>query len=247
MIINFLGKLKTFFLFVLFVLTGVYLEKIGFFDYITDPYEYPYILRLLKQHIVMVAVSMFLATITGVVVGIILTRPKFSKYSGIVMYIVGLGQTIPSLAVLALSLSVLGIGFKPAVFALYIYSVLPIARNTLAGILSVPPEIKDAAKGTGFSNMRILFEIEIPYSMSVIITGFRVALVINIGTVALGYLIGAGGLGELIFTGISLMDTKMLLAGAIPTTLLALFGDFLCELASFILVPKGLRTSSKTN
>jgi len=144
-------------------------------------------------------------------------------------------------------LSVIGIGFKPAVFALYIYSILPIARNTLAGILSVPPEIKDAAKGTGLSDMRILFEIEIPYSMSVIITGFRVALVINIGTAALGYLIGAGGLGELIFTGISLMDTKMLLAGAIPTTLLALFADFICELVSFILVPKGLRSSSKTN
>jgi osmoprotectant transport system permease protein len=243
MIIKFLGKVKIFFLVILFVLIGVYLERIGFIDYITDPFEYPYVLRLLKRHVFMVTVSMFLATITGLVVGIIFTRPKFSKYSAIVMYIVGLGQTIPTLAVLALSLSVIGIGFKSAVFALYVYSVLPIARNTIAGILSVPPEIKDAAKGTGLSNMSILFDIEIPYSMSVIITGFRVALVINIGTAALGYLIGAGGLGELIFTGINLMDTKILLAGAIPTTLLALFGDFICELATFLLVPKGLRLS----
>jgi osmoprotectant transport system permease protein len=120
MIIKFLGKVKTFLLVILFVLIGVYLERIGFIDYITDPFEYPYLLMLLKWHVVMVAVSMFLATITGLAIGIIFTRPNFSKYSAIVMYIVGLGQTIPTLAVLALSLSVIGIGFKSAVFALYI-------------------------------------------------------------------------------------------------------------------------------
>jgi osmoprotectant transport system permease protein len=159
------------------------------------------------------------------------------------MYIIGLGQTIPSLAVLALAMSFLGIGTKPAVFALTIYSILPIARNTLAGITAVPPELIDAGKGMGMPPMRILMEVEIPNAMKVILTGFRVALIINIGTAALAYVIGAGGLGDLIFTGISLMQTDKLLAGAIPVTLLALFADFLSELLGLSLISRGLRLS----
>jgi len=159
------------------------------------------------------------------------------------MYIIGLGQTIPSLAVLALAMSFLGIGMKPAVFALTIYSVLPIARNTLAGITAVPSELIDAGKGMGMPSMRILMDVEIPNAMEVILTGFRVALIINIGTAALAYVIGAGGLGDLIFTGISLMQTDKLLAGAIPVTLLALFADFLSELLGLVLVSRGLRLS----
>jgi osmoprotectant transport system permease protein len=159
------------------------------------------------------------------------------------MYIIGLGQTIPSLAVLALSMSFLGIGSKPALFAITIYSVLPIARNTLAGITAVPSELIDAGKGMGMPPFRILMEVELPNAMQVILTGFRVALIINIGTAALAYVIGAGGLGDLIFTGISLMQTDKLLAGAIPVTLLALFADFLSELLGIVLISKGLRFS----
>jgi osmoprotectant transport system permease protein len=157
------------------------------------------------------------------------------------MYVVGLGQTIPSLAVLALMMSLLGIGSKTAIFALFVYSVLPIARNTLAGISAVPPEMIEAAKGMGMPGWRILLDVEIPNAIQVILTGFRVALVINIGTAALSYLVGAGGLGDMIFTGISLMKTEVLLAGAIPTTLLALFADYLCEILTLLLVSKGLR------
>ena len=157
------------------------------------------------------------------------------------MYIVGLGQTIPSLAVIALAMSILGIGYKAAVFALFIYSVLPIARNTMAGINAVPPWIIDAARGMGMPHSQILFQIEIPNAMSVILTGFRVSLVINIGTAALAFLIGAGGLGEHIFTGIDLMRPDKLLAGAVPTILLALFADYVCGLVGLLIIPKGLR------
>ncbi|MFW6236472.1 MAG: ABC transporter permease, partial [Desulfovibrionales bacterium] len=132
-------------------------------------------------------------------------------------------------------------GSKPAIFALFVYSTLPIARNTLAGILAVPSSYLDAARGIGMSPMRILFEVELPNAMTVILTGVRIALVINIGTAALGYLIGAGGLGDLIFTGINLMQPEKLLAGALPTTLLALAGDYLVELAGLVLIPRGLR------
>ena len=218
-------------------------ERTGLIELLSDPYEYPVIMELFIQHLYLVSLSMTIATILGVTAGIVLTRRRFRRYAGICMYIIGLGQTIPSLAVLALAMSFLGIGTKPAIFALTIYSILPIARNTLAGITAVPSELIDAGKGMGMPPMKILMNVELPNAMEVILTGFRVALVINIGTAALAYVIGAGGLGDLIFTGISLMQTDKLLAGAIPVTLLALFADFLSELLGLFLVSKGLRLS----
>jgi osmoprotectant transport system permease protein len=225
----------------LLIAAGITAERVGLIEYLSDPYEYPYIIGLVWQHLYLVAISMLLATIIGVSVGVVFTRKKFKPYAGFIMYFVGLGQTIPSLAVLALAMSFLGIGAKTAIFALFVYSILPIARNTLAGITAVPPAMIDAAKGMGMPNWRILLEVELPNAMQVMLTGFRVALVINIGTAALAYLIGAGGLGDLIFTGINLMQTEKLLAGAIPTTLLALAGDFLCELLGLLLISRGLR------
>ncbi len=228
---------------VIILIAGVTFERTGLIELLSDPYEYPVIMELFIQHLSMVTLSMLFATIIGVTAGIVLTRHRFRRYAGVCMYIIGLGQTIPSLAVLALAMSFLGIGVKPAVFALTIYSILPIARNTLAGITAVPPELIDAGKGMGMPPMRILLEVEIPNAMKVILTGFRVALIINIGTAALAYVIGAGGLGDLIFTGISLMQTDKLLAGAIPVTLLALFADFLSELLGLSLISRGLRLS----
>lgn len=213
----------------------------GLVEYLSDPFEQEYILYLVKQHLYLVSVSMTMAIAAGLFVGIVVSRKTFRRFSGPVMYFVGLGQTIPSLAVLALTMSFLGIGTKPAIFALFIYSTLPIARNTLTGILGVSPAIIDAAKGIGMSRGRILWQIELPNSIHVILTGVRVALVVNIGTAALGYLIGAGGLGDLIFTGISLMQPDKLLAGALPVIALALIADFLVELFGRIVIPKGIR------
>jgi osmoprotectant transport system permease protein len=237
-------KAYRFFLFLVLFLAGVEAQRIGLVDHLSDPYELQYLVGLTKQHLYLVAVSMLLATATGVGLGILVSRKRFRRYAGIVMYVVGLGQTIPSLAVLALVMAFLGVGSNSAIFALFVYSTLPIARNTLAGLLAVPPSYVDAAKGLGMAPMRILWEIELPNATGVMLTGFRIALVINIGTAALGYLIGAGGLGDLIFTGISLMSPDKLLAGAIPVTLLALIGDYLCEFLGLIIVPKGLRLHS---
>ena len=241
--IKLLIKLYRVILAVVILAAGVVAERTGLIKLLSDPYEYPVIMELFIQHLYIVAVSMAFATFIGVTAGIVLTRKRLRRYAGICMYVIGLGQTIPSLAVLALAMSFLGIGTKPAIFALTIYSILPIARNTLAGITAVPPELIDAGKGMGMPPVRILMEVEIPNAMTVILTGFRVALIINIGTAALAYVIGAGGLGDLIFTGISLMQTDKLLVGAIPVTLLALFADFLSELMGLVLVSKGLRLS----
>lgn len=238
-----LGKTYRLILMLIILIAGVMAERTGLVEYLSDPYEYPVIIELLVQHLYIVAISMSFATIIGLGAGIILTRKRFRRYAGICMYIVGLGQTIPSLAVLAIAMSFLGIGLKPAIFALSIYSILPIARNTLAGITAVPASFIDAARGMGMTPLKILFEVELPNAMKVIITGFRIALIINIGTAALSYLIGAGGLGDLIFTGISLMQTEKLLAGAIPITLMALIADGLADFMGYILISKGLRLS----
>lgn len=240
---NLSAKLYRIVIAVLILIAGVTLERTGLIELFSDPYEYPVLVELFLQHLFLVTLSMTFATILGLTAGIVLTRHRFRRYAGICMYIIGLGQTIPSLAVLAIAMSFMGIGIKPAVFALTIYSILPIARNTLAGITAVPSELIDAGKGMGMPPGRILLEVELPNAMEVILTGFRIALVINIGTAALAYVIGAGGLGDLIFTGISLMQTDKLLAGAIPITLLALFADFLSELLGVALVSKGLRLS----
>jgi len=232
-------------IFSLILIAGIGLERTGTINYLSDPYVYPELKRLLFQHFYLVIYSMVVATILGLGIGILLTRPMFKKFVGIVMYIVGLGQTIPSLAVLALVMSVLGIGAKPAIFALIIYSILPIARNTLAGINAVPTSTVDAAKGMGMTSWGILLNVELPMAMKIILTGFRVALVINIGTTALAYLIGAGGMGDYIFSGINMMMTEKLLAGAIPVTLMALLADFMVELLSLLLVSKGLRLTEE--
>lgn len=233
-----------FFLLALIFFMGISAERVGLIEYYSDPWELEYVLLLVRQHLYLVSVSMALAIVTGLTVGIVISRKRFRKYAGLVMYIVGLGQTIPSLAVLALVMSFLGIGSKPAIFALFIYSTLPVARNTLAGVLAVSPSIIDAAKGIGMNPRRILLEVELPNALNVILIGIRVALVINIGTAALGYLIGAGGLGDLIFTGISLMQTDKLLAGALPVVMLALIGDYLVELLGIIIIPKGNRLAT---
>ncbi|MFP4016130.1 MAG: ABC transporter permease [Halanaerobiales bacterium] len=199
------------------------------------------VLTLLKEHLVMVGISMSFATIIGVTTGILLSRSIFKKYSNIAMYIVGLGQTIPSLAVLALTMSLLGIGLKPAIFALTIYTVLPIARNTLSGLSSVSSELVDAARGLGIPPLKILREIEIPNALSVIIAGIRTALIINIGTAALGSLVGAGGLGEQIFTGITFLDPWIMLSGALPTAILALLGDYTLRWIENVSISEGLK------
>ena len=229
----------------LLIAIGVGLQRTGTISLFSDPYAYPELIRLLWQHLYLVGVSMAIATVIGLIVGIVLTRPRFRSYTGVVMYIVSLGQTIPSLAVLALVMTFLGIGAKSAIFALTIYSLLPIARNTLAGINAVPGPTIDAAKGMGMTTLGILWQVEIPMAMTVILTGFRIALVINIGTTALAYLIGAGGMGDWIFTGINMMMTDKLIAGALPVTLLALLADFLIEMLRMVLVSKGLRMTEE--
>jgi osmoprotectant transport system permease protein len=176
-------------------------------------------------HIGLTFTSLFIAIIIGLPLGIFIARKK--RYSGAVLGFAGVMQTIPSIALLGFLIPILGIGAKPAIFALFLYALLPIIRNTYTGITQVDATIKEAARGMGMSYWQILFKVELPLAMPVILAGIRTATVINVGVATLASLIAAGGLGEFIFGGISLNNTNMILAGAIPSALLAIIFDFL--------------------
>lgn len=193
-----------------------------------------------RQHIELVALSGGLAILVGVPLGIILTRPRFRRAGDFALQVLNIGAAIPTLAVLALAMSLLGIGDKPAIFALFIASLLPIVSNTMAGIRDVPPHLLEAARGMGLSARHTLLQVELPNSLFVIYTGIRTALAINVGTVPLAFLIGGGGLGELIFTGIALNEFGTMLAGAIPTALLAVLIDFIVAQLQFWTIPRGV-------
>jgi osmoprotectant transport system permease protein len=222
----------------LFVGAGVLIGWSGIIDQILT--YWADITYLIKQHIILVLASGGAAILLGVPVGIWLSRPSMARAAETIMQTFNIGTTIPTLAVIALSMTLLGIGFAPAFFGLFVASLLPIVRNTYAGLLAVPSHLKEAALGMGMTPAQILFRVELPNALFVIFSGIRTALAINVGTTPLAFLIGGGGLGELIFTGIDLMDTGMLLAGAIPTALLAVLVDFLVGQAQLWLIPKGV-------
>ncbi|HEU5054385.1 MAG TPA: ABC transporter permease/substrate-binding protein [Hanamia sp.] len=179
----------------------------------------------LLQHIGLTFISLLIAVIVGIPVGILITRKR--KLAAPVLGFTGILQTIPSIALLGFMIPLFGIGAVPAIIALFLYALLPIVRNTFTGITQVDQSVVEAAKGMGMTRTQILNKVQLPLAMPVILAGIRTATVINVGVATLASYIGAGGLGEFIFGGISLNNTNMILAGAIPAALLALFFDFL--------------------
>ncbi len=180
------------------------------------------------QHIGLTFISLLFAIAIGLPLGIIIANRK--KLAGSVLGVAGIMQTIPSIALLGFMIPMLGIGAKPAIVALLIYALLPIIRNTYTGIIGIDAPIIEAAKALGMNRWQILFQIQLPLAMPVILAGIRTATVINVGVATLASYIAAGGLGEFIFGGISLNNTNMILAGAIPAALLAIILDFLLSL-----------------
>jgi osmoprotectant transport system permease protein len=198
------------------------------------------IVFLLNEHLYLVAVSASLAIVVGLPLGVWLSRPSMRRFAEALIQVLNVGTTIPTLAILALSMSFLGIGKVPAIFGLFIATLLPIVRNAYAGCQAVPNHLIESATGMGMTPMQILWRVEIPNALFVMFAGVRTALAINVGTVPLAFLIGGGGLGELIFQGIALNDMAMMLAGAIPTALLAVVIDFLLAQCQYWMIPRGV-------
>src|SRR5947209_2859999 len=186
-------------------------------------------LQLILQHLLLVVVATGTAAIVGVPIGILLTRrPALSKP---VLATANVLQTIPSLALFGFLIPLLGrhgIGYAPAIIALFLYSLLPIIRNTFTGINGVDPAVREAARGMGMTDWQMLTQVELPLAMTVIIAGLRVATVIAIGTATIAAAIGAGGLGVYIFRGLrgGGSNNTLVLAGALPAAIMALGADF---------------------
>ncbi|MCX2476191.1 ABC transporter permease/substrate-binding protein [Pedobacter sp. MC2016-05] len=188
------------------------------------------------QHLGLTFISLFFAVLVGLPLGILIARKR--KLSGSVLAFAGVLQTIPSIALLGFMIPLLGIGAKPAIVALLIYALLPIIRNTYTGIVGIDANVREAAKAMGMSAKQILFKVELPLAMPVILAGIRTATVINVGVATLASYIAAGGLGEFIFGGISLNNTNMILAGAIPAAVLAILLDALLALLQNLNIKK---------
>ncbi|MFA5634695.1 MAG: ABC transporter permease [Anaerovoracaceae bacterium] len=193
----------------------------------------------LLRHIELVGISVFIGIVISIPLGIVLSRHR--KLAGTVLAIAGTIQTIPGLVMLGFALIFLGIGMLPALVILSLYAILPILRNTYTGITEVDPSYTEAARGIGMTNMQMLFKVELPLALSSIIGGIRISTVYIVSWATLASYIGAGGLGDPIWTGLATYNTKLILSGAVPSAILALVLSGLIGLLQRILTPRGLR------
>src|SRR5205085_7129111 len=179
------------------------------------------------EHLVLVLISTSIAVAIGIPLGILLTRRK--RLRAPVLGLANVMQTVPSLALFGFLIPlpfIGGIGARTAIVALVLYALLPVIRNTVTGILGVDKNVREAAVAMGMTDRQILWQVELPLAMSVILTGVRVAVVISVGVATIAAAVGAGGLGTYIFRGLRQYDNHLLLAGAVPAALMALAADF---------------------
>lgn len=201
--------------------------------------RWPTILEAMQEHLYLSFISILFGILISVPLGIFISRLK--KIAEFVIGVTAVFQTIPSLALFGFLLPVLGIGSKPAIIALMVYALLPILRNTYTGIVGVDDALIQAGKGMGMTSAQILWKIELPLALPVIMAGIRTATVLTIGVATLATFIGAGGLGDIIYRGLSTLNNELVLAGAVPAALLAIFFDSILKVIERIATPKGLK------
>jgi osmoprotectant transport system permease protein len=197
--------------------------------------------RYTREHLVLVGVSLGAAILLAIPLGILAARRR--RLGQLILTAAGIVQTIPSLALFVFMIPLLGIGGPPAVVALFLYSLLPIIRNTHSGLKDISPGIIESARALGLPSLARLRLVELPLATRSILAGVKTSAVINVGTATLGALIGAGGYGQPILTGIRLDDTGLILQGAVPAAMLALVVQGLFELAERWALPRGLRAA----
>lgn len=185
-----------------------------------------YVLEQFVRHFLISAYGVLLASLVGIPLGFYMADQR--KLHDFIITVANVFQTIPSLAMLAVLMLAMGIGTKTVIAAVFLYSLLPILKNTVTGIRSIPPEILDSATGMGMTRIQRILKVEIPLALSVIMGGVRNALVVAIGVTAIGTFIGAGGLGDIITRGINVANGQPIIwAGAIPTAIMAIGTDLL--------------------
>ena len=201
------------------------------------------ILTGLGQHVYLTVIAMALAVGVAVPLGLALTR--LERFANRVIAAVGVIQTLPSLALVGLMVPLLGAGPKAAVTALFLYALLPIVRNTYTGVMAVDPAMIEAAQGMGMTRGQILLRIEVPLSVPIIMAGIRTSTIICVGVATLGGIVGAGGLGALIWQGIDRSEDALIYAGAVPAMVLALALDALLALGERAFTPEGIQLAKE--
>lgn len=199
------------------------------------------ILTLMREHLVISAITTVVVVALAVPTGVLLTRPSLKAATPVIVAIAGTGQAIPSIGLLVLFAIALGFGTFWAIVALVIYTFLPVLRNTMVGINQVDRSVIEAGRGMGMTKNAVLFKIELPLAIPIMLAGIRTALILAVGTATLATFINAGGMGDMIDTGLSLSRDSILITGALLTAVLALGIDYVAGVAEDILKPKGLR------
>lgn len=222
-------------------------EHYGFVSQITTQSRFQRIIKLTKEHLSLVGISLLFALLLGIPLGIL--SAKYNHFGLITLQTVGIFQTIPALALLVVlirplnAIGLRGIGALPAIIALFLYSLLPIVRNTFLGFTQFPEDLKESMHSLGISAFQRIRYIELPLALPAILSGVKTAAVINIGFATLGALVGAGGYGQPILTGIRLDDYSLILEGAIPSAVLAVLVERIFTLSERVILPKPLRKS----
>ncbi|MEM5947527.1 ABC transporter permease [Spirochaetia bacterium 38H-sp] len=187
---------------------------------------------LLAEHSVLVAISSIISISLAILAGIVATRKNYTYLESALSSLSSLLQTIPPVAVISIAVPLMGFGFLPTITALILYGIMPVLNNTISGLKSIDPTVKEAALGMGMTHAQILIKIELPLAWPVITAGIRTNIIINIGTATLGAVIGAGGLGVIIMAGLIRDNLAMILTGASLSAILAFFADSILELLS---------------
>ena len=227
-----------------FVAAAFIREKFGLETKIVAATTFKRFLKNSKDHLTLVAISLFAAIILAIPLGILAARRL--RIGQVILAITGILQTIPSLALFVFMIPVLGIGGPPTILALFIYSLLPIIRNTYSGLHDIPSYLRESAQVVGLPSTASLRLVELPLATRSILAGIKTSAVINVGTATLGAFIGAGGYGQPILSGIRLDDIGLILEGAVPAAGLALLVQGMFELFERLLLPRPLRYKTES-
>lgn len=198
------------------------------------------VVGLAAEHLELVLLSSMITVTLGLALGVLVTRPAFRDFLPLVSDFVNAGQTLPTLAVVALVVPLIGLGFWPAVVALVLYGVLPVVRNTVTGLSGVDASMVDSARGMGMTPAQLFWQIELPSASRVILAGVRTSVVIGVGVAALGAFAGSGGLGVPLAGGLNQTIYPFVLQGALPAALLAVLLDYVLGQLELVLTPRGL-------
>ena len=216
-------------------------------------FTYMDILTHSKDHLIMVFWAVAIAVLVGIPLGTLVTRPGFNRASPLVLGGANVGQSIPSLAIIAIMATLpfgliffdFGYNFQTAIIALFIYGLLPILRNSYASMRNITPALIESAQGMGMTRWQIIRKIELPLALPVIITGIRISMVVTVGTAELAVLVGGKGLGVITFTGVFAREPLLIIQGAAPTAFLAVSLGVILEGIEKLITPRGLKIKAK--